>query len=91
VHGIAETASCICKTKDGGHLCRDGADCEGQCLVAEDAKFEVVNTGPPPRGYYVGRCSEFDTTFGCNRMIPRGARARGPLPSGDAIEDMCVD
>src|SRR5689334_23287379 len=32
-HGIAETEGCICKTKDGGKVCRDGAECEGQCLV----------------------------------------------------------
>jgi hypothetical protein len=91
VHGIAETESCICKTKDGGRACRDGADCEGQCLVAEDAKFVVMSPGPPPRGYYVGRCSEFDTTFGCNRMIPHGVRAQGPLPSSDAVTNLCMD
>jgi len=90
VHGISEVESCICGTSDGGRSCRDGAECEGQC-IADDGKFEIVERGPPPRGFYVGRCSEYDTTFGCYRIIPHGARGRGPLPSDDAAEHICVD
>src|SRR5262245_591656 len=38
-HGLSPTEGCICKTKDGGRACRDGAECEGQCLVGDDSKF----------------------------------------------------
>jgi hypothetical protein len=91
VHGIAETESCICKTKDGGKACRDGAECEGNCLLAEDAKMEVVEKGPPPKGFFVGRCSDYDTTFGCFRMIATGTRAKGPAIAEDAAQHLCVD
>lgn len=90
-HGIAETEVCICKTKDGGKTCRDGSECEGNCLVAEDAKFEAIVPGPPPRGFYTGKCSEYDTTFGCHRSIPNGVRAGGPVPVEQAAQHLCVD
>ena len=78
IHGLAEVASCICRTRDSGRSCRDGADCEGQCL-AETGDFVVVEKGPPAKGYFKGRCSEFDTTFGCFQTIPEGASKKGPL------------
>jgi hypothetical protein len=91
VHGIADSESCICKTNDAGKACRDGAECEGMCMLAEDANFEVVEPGPPPRGHYVGRCSEYDTVFGCHRMIPNGTRAKGPAVADEAAQRLCVD
>jgi hypothetical protein len=91
VHGISETESCICKTKDGGKTCRDGSECEGNCLVAEDAKMEVVQQGPPPKGFFVGRCADYDATFGCFRMIQAGTRAKGPAVAEEAVEHLCVD
>jgi len=90
VHGISEVESCICRTKDGGRPCREGGECEGEC-IADDARFEVVEGGPPPRGFYDGRCSDYDTTFGCYRVLPRGIRTRGPLRAEDAAEHICVD
>jgi hypothetical protein len=90
-HGIADTESCICKTKDGGKTCRDGAECEGTCLVSDDAKFEVAVPGPPPKGSFAGKCSEYDTAFGCHRMIARGTGARGPVTEEEAAERLCVD
>ena len=90
-HGIAEGESCICKTKDGGKVCKDGADCEGACIVADDAKFDVAVPGNPPKGFYVGRCADYDTTFGCYRLISKGARAEGPVPADDAAHRICVD
>jgi len=91
VHGIAETESCICKTKDASKACRDGSECEGTCLVAEDAKFEVVVPGPPPRGFYTGKCSDYDATFGCHRSIANGTRAKGPAVAEEAVQHLCVD
>ena len=90
-HGIAEQESCICKTKDGGKSCRDGAECEGACIVGDDAKFEVDANGNPPRGHFVGRCADYDATFGCYRMIPNGTSAKGPLPAEEAAPRFCVD
>jgi hypothetical protein len=90
-HGISETESCICKTKDSGKACRDGSECEGTCLVADDAKFEVAAPGPPPRGSFAGKCSEYDTTFGCHRSIASGTRAKGPVPEEEAAQRLCVD
>jgi hypothetical protein len=91
IHGIAETESCICKTKDGGKACRDGAECEGNCLLGEDAKMEVVEKGPPPKGFFVGRCSDYDATFGCFRSIATGTRAKGPAIAEEAFQHLCVD
>jgi hypothetical protein len=90
-HGIAETETCICKTKDAGKVCRDGSECEGSCLLTGDAKFEVAVPGPPPRGSFTGKCSEYDTTFGCYRSIPSGTRAKGPVTEDEASQRICVD
>jgi hypothetical protein len=90
IHGLAEVEICICKTRDSGRSCRDGADCEGQCL-AESGGFVVVDKGPPAKGYFRGRCSEFETTFGCNSMIPEGASKKGPQIAEDAAEQICID
>jgi hypothetical protein len=89
-HGLADAESCLCRTKDGGRPCLDGAECQGQC-VARDGDFVVVQKGPPPRGHYKGKCSEFDTTFGCHRFVPAGARKRGPLPAEEAADQLCYD
>ena len=90
-HGIAEAETCICRTSDNGKACRDGAECEGACLLRLEDKFEVDVPGPPPRGHYTGRCSEFDTAFGCHRSIPSGVRAQGPQLAEDASQHLCVD
>jgi hypothetical protein len=90
-HGIRDVETCICRTSDAGRACRDGADCEGQCLVAPDAAFEVADPGPPQKGFYVGRCSDYDTTFGCIRVIAKGAKKRGPKPAEEAARQICVD
>ncbi len=90
IHGLAEVETCICKTRDSGRSCRDGADCEGQCL-AEAGGFVVVEKGPPAKGYFRGHCSEFDTTFGCNHMIPEGVSKKGPQLAEEAAEQICID
>jgi hypothetical protein len=89
-HGLADEEGCRCRTKDAGKACRDGTDCEGQC-IAQDTDFVVADKGPPPKGHYKGKCSEFDTTFGCMRVIPPGASKRGPLPADDAADNICID
>ena len=92
VHGLAGVASCNCRTTDGGKRCTDGADCQGMCIASQDQpERDVTEAGPPPRGFFVGRCSELMTVFGCNRLIPRGARAHGPVPLSEEPMMMCVD
>ena len=92
VHGLDDKPSCNCRTTDAGKRCRDGVDCQGMCIVsAEKPEMEVQQTGPPPRGFFVGRCSELVTVFGCNRVLARGATAAGPVPLGEPPQTLCVD
>jgi hypothetical protein len=92
VHGLAQAPSCNCHTADGGKRCTDGADCQGACVAApEDPEREVVEPGPPPRGFFVGRCSTVMTVYGCNRIIGRGAHARGPASLDEPPSMLCVD
>jgi hypothetical protein len=74
-HGISTKPSCNCATSDGGKRCKDGAECEGVCVAAGEPEREVVDPGPPPRGFFVGRCSKTVAIFGCYRPIERGASA----------------
>jgi hypothetical protein len=92
VHGLAPTPSCNCRTTDAGKRCTDGADCQGMCLAAAGAAGrEIVEAGPPARGFFVGKCSEMVTVFGCNQLIERGARARGPVSLDEPQQMLCVD
>jgi hypothetical protein len=92
VHGIASVESCICRTKDGGRRCTSGSDCEGACIVADDASFEVVQQGDPPLGMFVGTCADYVTTFGCYRVAPpRDDGSQALLPEDQAAQDICVD
>ena len=90
-HGISETESCICKAKDAGKACKDGSECEGACLLTDDAKFEVAAPGPPPRGSFTGKCSDYDAVFGCFRLIASGTRAKGPVAEDEAAQRLCID
>ena len=89
-HGMLATLSCLCPTADAGKRCRDGAECEGQCL-ADDGAREVTVAGPPPRGYFVGACSRFRTNFGCHRSIAAGALKAGPVSLDDPPTEICAD
>ena len=90
VHGVIQEPSCLCPTGDVDKRCRDGGECEGQCL-ADDGEREVVQAGPPARGYFVGKCSRFRTSFGCHRMIARGAFKAGPANLDDPPAEVCAD
>lgn len=92
VHGLDDKESCNCRTTDAGKRCQDGVDCQGSCIASkDDPQVEVLDPGPPARGVFVGRCSELVTAFGCNRVIERGATARGPVPLGEPPPIICVD
>jgi len=90
-HGLADTESCNCRTTDAGKRCKDGADCQGVCVAAEEPEREVVVAGPPARGYFVGKCSETVTVFGCFKPIDKGAASHGPVPLTDPPPSLCVD
>jgi hypothetical protein len=90
VHGIAEVETCVCRTADGGSQCRDGAQCDGVCQVDDYSQFEASDTDAT-LGSFVGRCSDYDTVFGCYRVLPLGSSTREPLPADEAADDICVD
>jgi hypothetical protein len=89
-HGISDTASCNCRTSDAGKRCRDGLECEGQCTAAETPERDVTQAGSPPRGFWVGKCSEFVAVFGCYRPIGDGAGARA-VELEEPPQTICAD
>jgi hypothetical protein len=91
VHGIVPTESCICRTEDAGERCVDGRQCIGQSLVQDRSDFQVMDHSDPPRGFYVGTCSPYDTTFGCHLVIPSGIDERLPLVAEEAALTLCID
>jgi hypothetical protein len=91
IHGLARSPSCSCRTADEGRRCRDGNDCQGQCVAADPPEREVVASGPPARGYYVGRCSQFTVVVGCRFFISRGAAASGPVDLSTPLRKLCID
>lgn len=90
-HGLATEARCNCQTTDGWRPCRDGFDCQGACVVSEAPESEVVEQGPPARGYYVGHCSDHVTPQGCVMLIEKGARQAGPVSLEEPPQRLCVD
>jgi hypothetical protein len=92
VHGLDDKPSCNCRTADAGKRCRDGRDCQGMCIVSADKpEVELLQAGPPARGFFVGHCSALVTVFGCNRLLERGASAAGPGPVAEPPPTICVD
>jgi hypothetical protein len=87
-HGIDPTPRCVCRTKDAGKRCRGKDDCEGDC-IGDGNEREVTQPGPPPRGYWLGRCSELRATFGCHVFLP--AKAAEPVRLDVAPEQLCAD
>jgi hypothetical protein len=91
IHGVATFESCVCRTCDGGKRCRDGNDCQGQCIADDEPEQEITDAGPPARGFFVGRCSELEPVYGCYRFIDRGATANGPGLLSDPPQPVCAD
>jgi hypothetical protein len=89
VHGLLQVESCLCRTHDSGKVCHDGLECEGECVV-EDGKLQVIEPGPPRRGYFLGRCSEFDHVFGCNKLLMDGTGTQ-PISLEEPPGEVCVD
>ncbi|HEX6271970.1 MAG TPA: hypothetical protein VFZ53_02975 [Polyangiaceae bacterium] len=90
VHGLSQKPDCNCRTSDAGKRCRDGVECEALCVAAETPEREITEPGSPPRGFWVGKCSEFATVFGCYRPIEDGAGAK-PVALAEPPQMLCVD
>jgi hypothetical protein len=88
VHGIDPTPTCLCRTHDVGRRCRGKDECEGDCL-GDAGEREVTQPGPPLRGFWVGRCSEFHATFGCHVFL--SPRAGEPVRLDVPAEQLCAD
>ena len=90
IHGLIQQPSCLCPTSDAGKRCRDGGECQGQC-IADDGEREVIEAGPPARGYFVGKCSRFRSSFGCHRPLAAGALKAGPISLEEPPTQICAD
>lgn len=89
-HGLAGVVSCLCRTKDSGRDCLDKSECQGECVL-EPVRTKVVSPGPPTTGYFVGKCSEFVTVFGCARRIRAGTKEQPPADLSEAPPQICLD
>jgi hypothetical protein len=89
-HGITGVVSCLCRTSDAGRDCRDKSECQGECLLTP-VRTEQVSAGPPATGYFVGKCAEFVTSFGCSRRIQAGAKSAGPVDLSQPPPEICQD
>jgi hypothetical protein len=86
-HGLAQVTSCLCRTTNAGKRCYRHSDCQGSCVAGEEVEQEVVEAGPPARGYFIGRCAEFSPIFGCMRMLDQA----GPGPLDQPPLMLCID
>ena len=59
--------------------------------MADAGEREVISAGPPARGYFLGKCSRFRTSFGCHRFIARGAVQAGPVSLDEPPSEICAD
>jgi hypothetical protein len=87
--GIDPNPRCVCRTKDPGKKCRGKEECEGDC-IGDLGDREVTQPGPPPLGFWIGRCSELRTTFGCHVFLP-GKPPGAPVRLDEEPTKMCVD
>lgn len=90
VQGFNPMPSCNCRTLDFGQECRDGSECEGQCLSSSTSQV-VTHGGPPRRGYYVGQCSEFVRSYGCHIALQNGINTGAPLDLDESPPTLCID
>jgi hypothetical protein len=88
VHGLDQTPRCVCRTKDAGKPCRGKDDCEGAC-IGDGGEREVTQPGPPPLGFWLGRCAEMQTTFGCHVFLP--PKSGQPVRLDAEPGQLCVD
>ncbi|MBI5939301.1 MAG: hypothetical protein HY859_02630 [Caulobacterales bacterium] len=76
--GMFGTPACIIPYSDAGKACRDGSDCQGQCIVDLDGP---PGSGPKPGDQTTGQCQKDDQQFGCFATVV----------DGKAAQALCVD
>lgn len=89
-HGLAQVESCMCRTKDAGKPCKGKGDCESQCVATEQPETQVVDKGPPAKGYFLGHCHEFVPFFGCGRLL-RDSNDTTPVALDEPPPKICID
>jgi hypothetical protein len=89
-HGLDPAPRCNCRTHDAGKRCRGKEDCEAEC-VSDGGEREITDPGPPPRGFWVGRCAELRTTYGCHVFLPRREPGAAPAALEPPPTKLCVD
>lgn len=87
-HGLAQKEGCLCRTKDAGKVCRSKTDCESQCVAKDEPDTEVVDSGPPAKGYFLGKCHPYTSYFGCGILL---RQAVNPEALDVAPPRICVD
>jgi hypothetical protein len=90
-HGLAQVEGCLCRTKDAGKVCKTQKDCESQCVAKEEPDTEIVEKGPPAKGFFLGRCHEFVSYFGCDRLLRNNDFTGSPVLLGELPPKICVD
>jgi hypothetical protein len=90
-HGLANVEGCLCRTKDAGKVCKTTKDCESQCVARDQPDTEIVEKGPPAKGFFLGQCHEFATYFGCGRLLRDKVTAGAPVLLGEPPLKICVD
>jgi len=90
-HGLSNVEGCLCRTKDAGKVCKSQKDCESQCVAKDEPDTEIVDKGPPAKGYFLGQCHAFVTYFGCGRLLRISDTSGGPVDLGEPPPKICVD
>jgi hypothetical protein len=62
--GRMQTEQCVVPFADGGKVCRDGDDCQGNCYTE--------TAGVQPSGPVTGRCAANALPFGCLTPVEDG-------------------
>ena len=90
-HGLAQQEGCLCRTKDAGKTCKSKKDCESQCVAKDAPGTEIVEQGPPAKGFFLGQCHEFTPYFGCDRLLRDSAFTGSPVLLDDLPPTICID
>lgn len=91
IHGLAQKEGCLCRTKDAGKVCKSNRDCESQCVAKETPDTEIVDQGPPAKGFFLGQCHAFTTFFGCARLLRAGEVGTAPVSLAELPPKLCID
>lgn len=67
--GMFGTPACIIPYSDAGKVCRDRADCQGECIAELDG---APGSGPRQGDPLTGQCQKNDQQFGCFATVVDG-------------------